>query len=103
MSFGLSYALDTFLEVMNDLFHLYLRKFVLLLFDDILVCSQNWSLHLKHVETILKLLEENMFYANKSKWSFGQKEIEFFGHVVSIDRIKVELKKIMENYRVAYS
>jgi hypothetical protein len=80
---------------MNDLFHPYLRKFVLVFFDDILVYSKNWSLHLKHVETILKLLEENKFYANKSKCSFGQEEIEFLGHVVSTEGIKVDPKKIM--------
>ena len=48
----------------------------------------------QHVETILKLLEENKFYANKSKCSFGKKEIEFLGHIVSTDDIKVDPKKI---------
>jgi hypothetical protein len=32
---------------------------------------------------MLRLLEENKFYANKSKCSFGRREIEFIGHVVS--------------------
>jgi hypothetical protein len=68
---------------MNDLFHPYLWKFVLVFFDDILVYNKNWSLHLKHIETMLKLLEENKFYANKSKCSFGRGEIEFLGHIVS--------------------
>ena len=73
MSFRLSNAPATFQAVMNDLFHPYLRKFVLVFFDDILIYSKNWNSHLKHVETILKLLEENKFYANKSKCSPGQK------------------------------
>ena len=74
MLFGLSNAPTTFQAVMNDLFHPYLRKFVLVFFDDILIYSKNWNSHLKHVETILKLLEENKFYANTSKFSFGKKK-----------------------------
>ena len=95
MSFGLSNALAIFQAVMNDLFGPYLRKFVLVFFDDILIYSKNWNSHLKHVEAILKLLEENKFYANKSKCSFGQKHVEFLGHIVSTDDIKVDPKKIM--------
>ena len=95
MSFRLSNAPTTFQVVMNDLFLPYLRKFVLVFFDDIIIYSKNWNSHLKHVETILKLLEENKFYANKSKCSFRQKEIEFWGHVVSVDDNKVNPKSIM--------
>ena len=78
---------------MNDLFLLYLRNFVLVFFDDILIYSKNWNSHLKHVETILKLLEVKKIYANKSKCSFAKKEIEFLGHIVSTDDIKVNPKK----------
>jgi len=72
MPFGLSNALATFQVVMNNLFHLYLRKFVMVFFDDILVYNKNWSSHLKHVETVLKLLGDNNFYANKSKCSLDK-------------------------------
>ena len=47
-----------------------------------------WNSHLKHVETILKLLEENKFYANKSKCSFGKNEIEFLGRVVQLTTLR---------------
>ena len=96
MSFGLSNTPTTLQVAMNDLFHPYLRKFMLVFFYYILIYSKNWNSHLKHVETILKLLEENKFYANKWKCSFRKKEIEFLGHIVSTDNIKVDLKKIME-------
>jgi hypothetical protein len=105
MPFGLSNALTTFQVVMNDLFHPHLRKFVLVFFDDILVYSRNWNLHLKHIETVLKLLEENKFYANKSKCSFIRREIEFLGHVVSIEGIKVDqriLKQLLSGLLQKY-
>ena len=67
---------------------------MLMFFDDILIYSKNWNSHLKHVETILKLLEENKFYANKSNEGSGKKGIELLGHIISLDAIKVDPKKI---------
>jgi hypothetical protein len=67
---------------------------VLVFFNDILFYSKNWNSHLKNVETLLKILQENKFHANKSKCSFEQKEIVFLGHVVSDEGIKVDPKKI---------
>ena len=68
---------------------------MLVFFDDIFVYSKSCNSHLKHVETILKLLEENTFYAIKVKCNFGQKEIDFLGHIVSTEGIKVDPKKIV--------
>jgi hypothetical protein len=58
-------------------------------FDDILVYNKNSSLHLNHIEILLKLLLENKFHANKSKHSFGREEIEFMGHNVFSKGVKV--------------
>ena len=80
---------------MNDLFHPYLLKFVLVFFDDILVYSKHLKSHLNKIETILKILQENKFRANKYKCSFGKKEIVFLGHVISDEGIKVDSKKIV--------
>jgi hypothetical protein len=59
---------------MNDLLCPYTRKFVLVFFDDILIYNKSQSLHLKNIETMLKLLESNKLYANKSKCIFGKEE-----------------------------
>jgi hypothetical protein len=92
--FGLTNAPTTFQATMNQLFHLYLRKFVLVFFDDILIYSKTWKEHMKHLEHVLSLLEKNQFYAKLSKCSFGKEEVEYLGHVISQEGVKVDLEKI---------
>jgi hypothetical protein len=94
MSFGLTNAPATFQATMNQLFHPYLRKFVLVFFDDILIYSKTWKEHMKHLEQVLSLLEKNQFYAKLSKCSFGKEEVEYLGHVISQEGVKVDPEKI---------
>lgn len=83
MPFGLTNAPSTFQCVMNDLFRPYLRRFVLVFFDDILVYSQDLETHVKHLEIVLELMKQHKFYANAKKCSFGKEEISYLGHVIS--------------------
>ncbi|XP_030964149.1 uncharacterized protein LOC115985337 [Quercus lobata] len=79
MPFGLTNAPSTFQALMNSIFRPYLRKFVLVFFDDILVYSQSMDAHL---------------YAKQSKCVFGCTEVEYLGHVISGEGVKADPKKI---------
>jgi hypothetical protein len=69
--FGLSKVPSIFKSLMNYIFKPFLRKFMLVIFDDILIYIKSWEKHVQHVGMVLKLLEEKQLYANPSKCAFG--------------------------------
>eukprot|EP00253_Pinus_taeda_P036272 PITA_36272 len=71
MPFGLTNALATFQSCMNHIFRSLLGKFVLVFFDDILIYSGTWEEHLQNIETVLRILQGQQFYAKLSKWVDG--------------------------------
>lgn len=95
MPFCLTNALATFQSVMNQLFQLFLRKFILVFFDDILIYSPTMEEYVHHLKLVLHILEQNHFYAKKKKCSSGQKEVAYLDHIISsqgasVDPLKIE-------------
>ena len=66
---------------------------MLVFFDDILIYNKSWKDHVQHGDGVLKLLEEKQLYAKTSKCFFGVKEVEYLGHIVSREGVKVDPNK----------
>ncbi|KAL4352593.1 hypothetical protein GQ457_06G013560 [Hibiscus cannabinus] len=94
MPFGLTNAPSTFQATMNGIFRLYLHKFVLIFLDDILVYSKDWQEHLRHLREVLLVLRRNRLVAKRSKCMFGRDRVEYLGHVISREGLKVDLEKV---------
>lgn len=85
MPFALTNAPSTFQSLMNEVLKPYLRKFILVFFDDILVYNKGEDDHKEHLRAILALLKENQLFANKKKCTFSQTLIIFAADLRKID------------------
>ena len=56
LPFGLTNAPATFMMLMNNVFHEYLDKFVIIYLDDILIYSKSKEEHLQHLRQVLMIL-----------------------------------------------
>ena len=59
MSFGLTNAPTTFMDLMNRVFRPFMDQFVIVFIDDILVYSKSMEEHVYHLRTVLQTLREN--------------------------------------------
>ncbi|KAH9648046.1 hypothetical protein KPL70_025440 [Citrus sinensis] len=83
MPFSLTNAPSTFQCLMNDLFRPYIRKFILVFFDDILVYSKTWNDHITHLRIVLSILQTNKLFVKETKCRFGVSQVDYLGHVIS--------------------
>ena len=63
MPFGLSNALSAFKWVMNQALRPFIGKFVVVYFDETLICSASLELHLQDIREVLCVLRKDKFYS----------------------------------------
>ena len=93
MSFRLTNAPTSFMEMMNGVFRPYLDFFVIVFIDDILVYSKSDENHVRHMRIVLQSLREEKLYAIFSKCDFWLTSLAFLGHVLSKEGIRVDPAK----------
>ena len=93
MPFELSNALSTFTQVMNQIFHPFIGKSVVVYFDNILIYSSDPKTHIQHIREVLLVLQREKFYAAPAKCSFMTDSVLFLGYVVSKDGLAVDESK----------
>jgi hypothetical protein len=93
MPFGLTNAPSTFQCIMNEILSPFLRKFVLVFLDDILIYSPSLAEHEKHVQKVFDVLRAHKLFLKPSKCSFAQHSLEYLGHIISKDGVSTDPAK----------
>ncbi|KAA3484922.1 reverse transcriptase [Gossypium australe] len=91
--FRLTNASAVFMDLMNRIFRPYLDIFVVVFIDDILIYSRYESKHAEHLRIVLQTLRDKQMYAKFNKCEFWLREVEFLGHIVSVEGIRVDPSK----------
>jgi hypothetical protein len=94
MPFGLCNAPATFQALMNDALRPFLRRFVLVFFDDILIYSVTWTDHLRPLRTVLSVLRQHRLFVKRSKCTFGSPSVSYLGHVISEADVAMDPAKV---------
>jgi hypothetical protein len=93
MPFGLTNAPVTFHCLMNALFGDYMRKFVLIFMDDILIFSKSLEEQMNHLRLVFQVLLQNKLFIKFSRCVFAQQQISYLGHKISKDGVSTDHTK----------
>ena len=82
------------MRIMTQVLHAYMRKFVVVYFDDILIYSRTKESHLDHLRQVCTILRKESLYANLKKYEFLTHRITFLGFIVTPDGVSADPEKI---------
>ncbi|KAJ9561717.1 hypothetical protein OSB04_006877 [Centaurea solstitialis] len=94
MPFGLTNAPMAFMDLMNRVCRPMLDRSIIVFIDDILIYSKSKEEHVEHLREVLEVLLKEQLYAKFSKCDFWLQEVQFLGHLVNREGIKVDPAKV---------
>ncbi|GBP14109.1 Retrovirus-related Pol polyprotein from transposon 17.6 [Eumeta japonica] len=94
MPFGLKTAPATFQRLMNHVLKDYINKICLVYLDDVIIFSTSLQEHINSIKLVFDRLKEANLKIQLDKSEFLKRETEFLGHIVTVDGIKPNPKKI---------
>ncbi len=94
MPFGLCNAPSVFQRLMDCVLS-GCEDYAKVYIDDILVVSESWEVHARHLRRLLEVLREAGLTCKRSKCVFGKRRLEFLGHVIGDGYMSVPEARIV--------
>jgi hypothetical protein len=79
---------------MNDIFWEWFDDFVVIYINDILIYSGSLEEHAEHLRKAFQRLRENKLYAKLEKCEFGVTKVDFLGHRITEEGLKMDDHKV---------
>lgn len=79
---------------MNELFHPFLDRFLVVYLNHIIVYSQTLEKHIEHQKTVFHLLRVNQLHVKREKCSFDQEEVYFSKYWIRYGHIWIDCKNM---------
>ena len=94
MPFGLKNAPAVFQKLTSRVLEP-CSEFALPYIDDIVIFSNNWEEHVRHVRQVLQRLREAGLTASPKKCTWGGKVVEFLGHKLRDGKMSIPDRRVM--------
>ncbi|MBW0560043.1 hypothetical protein O181_099758 [Austropuccinia psidii MF-1] len=95
MPFGIKNAPSHYQRMMNTIFPTELAEgWLIIHIDDIIICSDSWSLHLEILARVLHRIAEVNMKISLKKCNFGFEELKALGHIVSVVSLGIDKNKV---------
>ncbi len=94
MFFGLTNELTTLCTFINNIFQEWLDDFVVIYIDDILVYNNFMEEYVEDLWKVFQRLKENKLYVKFEKYKFGMTEMDFLGHKITQEGLKMADHKV---------
>ena len=94
MPMGLKNAPASFQRMMDKCLAGLAWQSCMVYLDDIVVFSQDWDTHLRHVAEVLQRLRDVGVTCNLRKCQFARQELKYLGHVISGDTVRPNPEKV---------
>ncbi|KAL0818832.1 hypothetical protein ABMA28_008152 [Loxostege sticticalis] len=90
--YGLSSSPGIFQKIMVDMFKNV--ENVVVFYDDILIRNSDLYSHLKTIQQVLNILEQNGLKIKRNKCSFLAKEVKYLGFIIDRNGVRVDPEKV---------
>ena len=87
LPFGLFGAPATFQCLMDRVLHLH-AAFAAAYLDDVIIHSNSWAQHVRHVGTVLESLRQAGLMANPKKCTIGRAELRYLGYHLGSGQVR---------------
>ena len=100
--FRLTNTLVTFQSLMNVVLTPYLRRIVIVFFDDVLIYSVSPKEHMQHLSTMFETLIINKLFAKLEKYSFAHDQEEYVRYIMSTKVVARDPTKIQAHNTMSW-